>query len=210
MKDRIIVIDHANDGVLCECETVSIAQNLSLGFINSSIRILPSSLPWLSQEYTQNFNDVNKHYQFRWMKIYDMKEDLITDEWINLRKLALIRNNAHRSWEVRCKQNLLFRNHEYFAEGNFDGFLWRELDKCVPEKDFYTQSIIEWAAISEISPATAYQELKLKAESSALLHIRNHAVHQKFSLLINKEYSREGMTKVVTAGVDYLIGQGQI
>jgi UDP-glucose 4-epimerase len=54
-KDKIIVIDNLSEGVLCECTSPSIAQSVSLGFINSSIKILPSSIPWLEKNYYYNF-----------------------------------------------------------------------------------------------------------------------------------------------------------
>jgi hypothetical protein len=102
---------------------------------------------------------------------------------------------------------LLNRYNEYAHIEKFEGFLWRELDACRPESGFYTQSIIEWATLSDVSPNTAYQELKLKAESRGLQYIRNHAVHQKYVFLLNQEKTKERLLAVLLDGMSRLINR---
>ena len=105
---------------------------------------------------------------------------------------------------------LLNRNVDYPHTAEFEGFLWRELDRCDPASNFYTQAIVEWATLSGIDVATAYQELKLKAESRGLQYIRNHAIHQKFVFLLNQETTREGLQSVLAQGLSSLINKAQI
>lgn len=210
MNHKIIVIDNHTNGVMCECATYSIAHSVSLGFINSSIKVLPSNLSWQSEEFNKRFNSTELHYQHIAGKIHDMNPALITEEWIALKNLAILRNTWQLIWETRCNQYLLNRNIEYAHTAEFEGFLWRELDACKPESDFYTQAIIEWATLSEVSPNTAYQELKLKAESKGLQYIRNHAIHQRFVLLLNRENTKEDLLKVLLEGMSYLINKAGI
>jgi hypothetical protein len=139
-----------------------------------------------------------------------MNPILITDKWIKLKDLAIRRCDFQLAWETRCKMYLLNRNVDYPHTAEFEGFLWRELDRCDPASNFYTQPIVEWASLSEVDPATAYQELKLKAESRGLQYIRNHAIHQKFVFLLNQETTQVGLRTVLADGIGYLINRAQI
>lgn len=208
MKEKIIVVDNNTNGVLCECTSHSIAHSVSSGFINSSVKILPSNLPWRHEEYNKDFKE--SHYQFIVGDIFEMNPSLITEKWLNLKSLAGRRSDFHLAWETRCKMYLLNRNVEYPHTAEFEGFLWRELDRCDPASNFYTQAIVEWASLSDVDVATAYQELKLKAESRGLQYIRNHAIHQKFVFLLNQETTREGLQSVLTMGLSSLINKAQI
>jgi len=210
MKEKIIVVDNNTNGVLCECTTHSIAHSVSCGFINSGVKILPSNLPWRYEEFKQDLNKRDVHYQFINGNILPMNANLITEKWIKLKDLSRLRRDFHLAWETRCKMYLLNRNVDYPHTAEFEGFLWRELDRCNPETDFYTQPIVEWAALSDIDVATAYQELKLKAESRGLQYIRNHAIHQKFVFLLNQETTLEGIRQVLNDGVGNLINKAQI
>lgn len=210
MNEKVIVIDNHTGGVLCECATLSVAQSVSSGFINASIKVLPSNLPWQREEFSKKFNNRDFHYQHRMGKIYDMNPVLITEQWIALKDLALLRNSWQWTWETRCNQYLLDRNIEYAHLEQFEGFLWRELDACNPETEFYTQAIVEWASLSDVSPRTAYQELKLKAESRGLQYIRNHAIHQRYVFLLNQETTKERLLEVLLDGMSQIINKTQI
>jgi hypothetical protein len=207
MNQKIIVVDNQTNGIMCECATYSVAHSVSSGFINSCIKVLPSNLPWQREEFNLKFNDINQHYQISMGKINDMNPSLINDEWINLKNLAMLRNIWQLLWETRCNQYLLNRNIEYAHIDQFEGFLWRELDACKPELEFYTPAIIEWASLSDVNPRTAYQELKLKAESRGLQYIRNYAIHQKYVFLLNQENTKEGLLEVLLEGMSYLINR---
>lgn len=210
MRHKIIVVDNNTDGVMCECATYSIAHSVSCGFINSSVKVLPSNIPSQVQEFDKNFNSNQHHYQHRAAKIYDMTPSLITEQWIALKELAMLRNGWQAIWETRCNQYLLNRNREYAHLEQFEGFLWRELDACKPDENFYTQAIVEWATLSDVSVSTAYQELKLKAESRGLQYLRNHAIHQKYVFLLNQENTKEGLLEVLLDGLTQIINRALI
>jgi hypothetical protein len=210
MNDKIIVIDNLSEGVLCECISPSIAQSVSLGFINSSIKILPSSIPWLEKDYYYNFNDSSSYFQFRTMKILKLSDHLITEEFIAMRFLAQIRNSFHAAWETKCKQFLYNRNHDYFNLPLMEAYLCNQLDKCDVNNEYYTQAIHEWAAISEVDVKVAYQELKIKTESLGLQYIRNNAIYHRYVFLLNQCKNKEDLTKTIIDGMDHLIGRSQI
>jgi hypothetical protein len=207
MNQKIIVVDNNTNGVLCQCSTPSVAHSVSSGFINSSIKLIPSNLQKCKEAFNKNYNQPDIFFQYIFGEVYDMKPSLITEQWVSLKKLAMLRNQWLSAWETRCDQFLLNRNLEYAHLSDFHGFLWHELDACDPDNNYYTQSIVEWASISNVSVPTAYQELKLKAESRGLQYVRNHAVHQKFVLLLNQETTHTGFQQVFEAGMDQLIGQ---
>ena len=210
MKEKIIIVDSNTNGILCECTSHSIAHSVSCGFINSSVKILPSNLPWRHEEFNKDLNNRNVHFQFINATLREMNPVLITEKWISLKDLSRRRRDFHLAWETRCKMYLLNRNVDYPHTAEFEGFLWRELDRCDPESNFYTQAIVEWAALSDIDVATAYQELKLRSESRGLQYIRNHAIHQKFVFLLNQETTTEGLQSVLEFGVRNLINKAQI
>lgn len=205
MNDKIIVLDELTHGILCESVSPSVAHSVSLGFINSSIRILPTSLSWLESNYNHDFNNSGIHYEFKKMNISLLNHDLINDEYLRIRQLAVMRNFAHQAWEVKCKQYLQNRNHDYHGMNMLGGFLCSQLDKCLPENNYYTQSIHEWAIISDISVDMAYQELKIKSESIGLQYLRNYAIYQKYVILINKCNTKSEFTDTVIQGQNHLI-----
>jgi hypothetical protein len=210
MKEKISVVDNNTNGILCECTSHSLAHSISSGFINSSVKILPSNLPWRFQEFNMDLDNQDIHYQFSNGAVLEMNTILITEKWIKLKNLSRLRRDFQLAWETRCKMYLLNRNVEYPYSSEFEGFLWRELDRCDPASNFYTQPIVEWAALSDLDISTAYQELKLKAESRGLQYIRNHAIHQKFVFLLNQETTLEGFRSVLADGIGNLINKAQI
>jgi len=210
MKEKYIVVDSHTDGILCECYSVSIAHSVSKGFINSTLKILPASVPWLYDQYNKDYNSFEVFYQHRNMQIFEMKSELITDEFVSLKKLAKLRNSVQHVWEARCRQFLLDRNYEYFANSELEGYLLVELNNCNTTKNFYTPAITEWAELNEISADVAYQELRMRSTSIGRQHIRNHAIHQKFVNLINQQFTEKEMIKILKRGLDYLIGRDRI
>lgn len=211
MKDKYIVVDMETEGILCESITPSIAQAVSLGFMNSTIKVLPGSFPRFAELYEKySFNQSDTYYTHQNMQVKEMNPNIVNDKWIASKKLAHLRNNFHTAWEARCKQFLQNRNHDFHTLGVFDGYLWNQIEKCNPTVGYYTQAIHEWASISETLPETAFQELKMKSESIALQYIRNHAVYQRYVYLINKEKTEKEMRRVFASGMEHLYGRVQI
>jgi hypothetical protein len=204
MNDKIIVIDELTHGILCESISISIAHSVSLGFINSSVKILASSLPWLENNYNYNYNDIGQHYEFKKMKILPLKENLINDEYLNIKRLAILRNSYHRSWETKCKQHLQNRNHDYHGLSMLGGYLNIQLEQCKPQLNFYTSAIHEWAIISEVPVATAYQELRIKSDTIGIQYLQNHAIYQKYVNLLNKCLHKTELEDVILEGLDLL------
>lgn len=204
-RDRFIVVDRLSNGILCESATPSVAHSVSMGFINSSVKILPNSLPWAHDRYCHDYNSINDHYEFRKMSIFPLSEELISQDYIKMRKLALARNTAHQSWEVKCKQFLHNKNHDYHGLSLLSGYLYNELDKCDPRNNNYTPAIHEWATISEVPVDVAYQELKIKSQSIGLQYLRNHAIYHKYVILINKCQEKSQFQKIIDSGLDLLV-----
>jgi hypothetical protein len=211
MSDKYIVVDMETEGILCESITPSIAQAVSLGFINSTIKVLPMSYSVFKERYGHyDFNQHKVYYTHQNMQVNIMNPNIVDDKWVDSKQLAHTRNNFHTAWEARCKQFLQNRNHDFHTLGVLDGYLWNQIEKCDPPNNHYTQAIQEWASISEISAAAAYQELKMRSESIALQYIRNHAVYQKYVHLINKEKTEKEMMIVFNRGMEHLYGRVQI
>lgn len=205
--NKFIVIDQLTNGILCESITPTVAHSVSLGVINTTVKILANSLPWLSSDYEYNFNDMKSHYQLfiKKMTIVPLLQELVNEQYLEFRNLALIRNIAHMRWEVKCKQFLQDKNHDYHNIGILNSFLCNQLDKCDPKNNYYTDAIHEWATIMDVDAFVAYQELKIKTESIGTQYLRNHAIYQKYVRLINKCTEKTEIDRVIQDGQDYLV-----
>lgn len=82
----------------------------------------------------------------------------VTDEWLALRK------KAHRIKEVLAGNELRVlrraASSKYFFGDNISfPFIKKELDKCNPEEDQYTDAIQEWANIVNVPVAKGFEML---------------------------------------------------
>jgi hypothetical protein len=119
---------------------------------------------------------------------------LLREDLLRNRRLAAQRSRYLRSLEVYCRDHLA-RSGEYLPD-NLTAFLHDELRSCDPSNGVFARSIEEYAEVSEIDPAAAYQELRLKLRSSGIVSLRTYAQHQKFMMKMNACESRDDLMKV--------------
>jgi hypothetical protein len=212
-----LVVDHETKGVLTKCASASIANSVSKGIVNSSTMTI--YFPYFRNkhniinyqiDFSINYKLVRAHrleYSNLQMptsdvEMYEIVEktnsgrtfDLIdfenvSEEWLEKRKLANYRSEKIRSLEIICERYMA-RLKEFAADEMFFQYLGTQLPLVNEEKNDYPYSILEWAEIRNVSPQSAFYELKMKYESTNISIMRIHAIWNKYvdkinSLLLN-------------------------
>jgi hypothetical protein len=77
------------------------------------------------------------------------------------------------------------RLKKFTADDLFFQYLTTQFPLVNIEKNKFPPSIIEWAEIQNISPISAYQELKMDYESTNISIMRIHAIWNKYVDKIN-------------------------
>lgn len=189
MQNLIGVIDQENKAVLCFTKTVTCANSVSLGFVNGHVFVYPSSLPWRAKEIESL--DLKKPLMLLEGKFTELPEHLITEKYLQQRELATLRALYINSLEVYFKGYMA--RTQITIDDSVYSFMHQELQTSDPKTDTYANGIIEYAAISDISNESAYQELKLFLDSVGLIKLRNMAWYNKYVRIINSLTTREQM-----------------
>lgn len=193
---KIFVVDNETFTILCDTDSIRVANALCKGLVNATTMVVS-----LQREY-----DSTKHYQLlqsrsvgKWgegnaakiddsveKKIkHDIKEIEISEELIKKKELVKNRKYGLEHLEKGCIRYSA-RLNNFIDDSVFYSFLGRELDKSNSETNTYSDGIIEWAEINEISPFAAYQELKMHYNSVGISTMKIHALWTKYSDKINE------------------------
>jgi hypothetical protein len=127
-------------------------------------------------------------------EVIPMLDKLVTDEWLAKRRLALAKRKSLISWEYLCRISTS-SNNDYFGWTYLMPFLIRELDKCNINDNVYSQAILDWAEIQEITPQAAFNELEMKMQGIGLSYMRNYAFYNKYARLITMSQTIEEVQK---------------
>ena len=201
MKYKFLVYDLETNYVLCKSQSLSIAHSVSLGILNSQSTILPAKDDVVDKI---NFEDLTQFYMTKQGKIYPVINVEISDRQITQKSLAVMRNEAHQAWESFCWTSANTNLTDYHSMAHAHAFLVPALDKCRPEEDYYTEPVVEWAQLSDVTPAVAYQELSIKTQAVGMQYIRNHAIYQKVVRDINLCFSVDDMYTAIDQGRNVL------
>lgn len=189
-KDLFGVVDQENKGVLCFTKTLSSANSVSLGFINSQAIMFPGSLTWRAKEL-EHIDLKTSHLMFQGGSLTILPDHLVTEKFLANKEVAKLRALYINSLEVYLKIQLVRVN--IFNDENVITHIHREVAQSDPKAGSYSAGIHEYANISEISPDSAYNELKLMLDSIGLVKLRNMAWYRKYVNTINTLNTREDM-----------------
>ena len=201
MKYKFLVCDLETNYILCESQTLSIAQAVSSGILNSQSIILPVITDAIEKI---NFHDLTQFYKIKKTKIYPVIDVEISSRNLNQKILVDMRNTAHHKWEGLCWMSANINLTDYHSMAHAHVFLVPALNKCIPEENYYTELIEEWAELSDVAPAVAYQELTIKTQAYGMQYIRNHAVYHRVVREINQCHSLDDMHQVIEQGRNVL------
>jgi hypothetical protein len=207
-----LVIDQINKCVITATTSMSTANAVSNGILNSSPMIV--WFPYIETKHdiirankdeTINYKLVkqfgerlskgnitvadNHMYECvektpsgRMFDLVPMDPLLITPEWVERRRLGNFRANLMIDLESYCER-YISRAVNFCGDELLFPYLQHQLALSNPELEIYAAGIQEWALINEVTPAVAYQELKMKYESACITTMRVNAFWNK---LVNK------------------------
>lgn len=206
-----LVIDQINKCVITTTTSISTANAVSNGILNSSPMII-----WFP--YFDNTHDIvkanrneNINYKLvrkfvthnkggttvadshmyecveetpsgRMFDLVPMDVNLITSEWTNRRRLGNFRASLMMELEMYCERYLA-RTINFCGDELLFPYLQKQIELSNPEIEYYSPGIQEWALLNEIDSADAYQELKMKYDSACINTMRVNAFWNK---LVNK------------------------
>ena len=96
----------------------------------------------------------------------------VTDEWIALRKKAHNIKEVIASSDLRVLRSAT-PSKQFFGDTINFPFIKKELDKCNPQEDQYTDAIREWSSIVNVPVKKGFE--MLSAESSNIAHLVNNS-----------------------------------
>lgn len=182
-----------HSSVLCKARSATSATATVKGLFNTTARLLPvdvrqfshlKNIAWDSEHYILEINS----------EITPLANHLITEEYLELKNLSIMRNEFHWVLETRLQEGIN-RVYDYY-DSSLESFLISELDKCNVEANYFTDSIYEYAAIAEVDVATVYQELSMRTKTAGLIRLRNKAIYDKYTRLINTATTKDGLMKI--------------
>jgi hypothetical protein len=216
-----LVVDQETFGVITRCPTISIANAVSKGILNSSPMVIFYPYTGISGGINIYRDDISLNYQLvrrgskivntgfiasecnvakiveetpskRFFDLVEYPKEFLSQDWYAKRWLGNARADAIMILEQRCER-YLSRSKHFIGDEMFLQFLGKELDLCDPKTTTYTPAIQEWADINNRAVDAAYQELKMNYESSNISVMRIHALWNKYVEIINSKTEKSDM-----------------
>lgn len=166
--------------VLCQPPTLSCAQAVVQGILNSDIRVV----------FHSNIDD---HTLIDWNKKYKKNNtaegyvestDIPPDRNIlDLIKLAEIRSKYLHKLELKTLQYI--QRFQGLYDNSTLYFIGSALSLSNPDLNKFDFSILEYANMLNIEPKNAYYDLKMKYDSYKMLKIKSYASYEKYKNEIN-------------------------
>lgn len=125
----------------------------------------------------------------------------VTDEWIEKKKLAKIRYLG--LWLLERKiERYLARAKFFVGDGILVPFLANELAKCDFDNNVYSDVIVEWAEIADVTSAEAFHILSNKISSTNIIVSRLHAIWFKYVNKINCLNDEQSILQLVRINLE--------
>jgi hypothetical protein len=196
MQFKFLLVDIETSGVLCNTESIAVANTIAQGIFNIKVAVVPMYIFWTRPQWKDlNFDsDFLSYDDTNGPEITKTAQHLITDEFVRKRNLAIVR----RKFLIRLEGFLnvvLFKTVVGFDPTTMS-YVENQLLQSDAENHRYPDSIKEYAQYTEISEAQAYGELKMFAESQGRMKLRLFACYNKYSNKINQADSEQAMNDV--------------
>jgi len=193
MQFKFLLVDIETSGVLCNTESITVANTIAQGIFNIKVAVVPMYIFWTRPQWKDlNFDsDFLSYDDTSGPEIAKTAQHLITDEFIRKRNLSI----ARRKFLIRLEgflNSVLFKTVVGF-DPTAMSYIENQLIQSDTEKHQYPDSIKEYAQYTEISEAQAYSELKMFAESQGRMKLRLFACYNKYSNKINQTDSEQAM-----------------
>lgn len=166
--------------VLCQPPTLSCAQAVVQGILNSDIRIV-----FHSNIDDHSLIDFNKKYKKNnTAEGYVESTDIPPDKNIlDLIKLAEIRSKYLHKLELKTLQYI--QRFQGLYDDTTLYFIGSALSLSNVDVNKFDVAILEYANMLNIKPISAYNDLKMKFDSYKMLKIKSYASYEKYKNEIN-------------------------
>lgn len=197
---KIFVIDQLTFGILTETSSISVANALCKGILNTSQMIVS-----IDQTLDPNLNYIltqpkiiQKHGEANAAKLVDSIEGykrhgievFSPDEsFLEKKKLAENRKYGLDLLEKNITR-FLSRNLNYVDHEGLISVLSTELPRCEPKENVYTIAVQEWAMANKVDNFSAYNFLKMQYDCYCTSTLRFHALWFKYADKINQLSSK--------------------
>lgn len=207
MNDLYLVFDCATHGVLCIARTASVANSVSLGFINSMADMLPTSIPKRADmikdlDLDRDILKIDKG------TLVLLEPHLQTAAFLEQRRVARLRARFIYGLEAHLRRFTTRSCLQYDTENSV--FLMDQLRQSDPAAGVYALGIQEYAAIHDISVDAAYQEMAMIMDTAGLVKTRSVALYNKYVQRFNGCTTQDQCQAVFDQAVDDILYKAQI
>lgn len=166
--------------VLCQPPTLSCAQAVVQGILNTAIQIMFHSNV---DSYSQI--DLNKKYKKNnttegFVQSTDVPPD---KDILDLIRLAEIRTKYLHKLELKTLAYI--QRFQGLYDDSTLYFIGNALSLSNPDLNKFDFAILEYANMLNIEPKNAYNHLKMKFDSYKMLKIKSYASYEKYKIAIN-------------------------
>lgn len=197
---KIFVVDQITFGILTETSSVSVANAVCKGILNTSQMTVSINYDF---DTTKNYiltqpKIVQKHGEANTAKIIDQVEGYKrfgveefepNEDFLKKKELA-----SHRKYGLDLLEKniarFLSRNQNYIDNASLMSVLSTELPKCSPNDNLYSPAIKEWAIATNHDNFSSYNFLKMQYDCHATSILRFHALWTKYADKINELYTK--------------------
>ena len=177
--------------VLCQPPTLSCAQAVVQGILNTDIRVV-----FHSNVDDHSLIDWNKKYKKNnTVEGYVESTDIPPDKNIlDLIKLAEIRSKYLHKLELKTLQYI--QRFQGLYDDTTLYFIGSALSLSNPYLNKFDFAILEYANMLNIEPISAYNHLKMKYDSYKMLKIKSYASYEKYRNEINNYLEKNDIKNI--------------
>jgi len=177
--------------VLCQPPTLSCAQAVVQGILNTDIRVV-----FHSNVDDHSLIDWNKKYKKNnTAEGYIESTDIPPDKNIlDLIKLAEIRSKYLHKLELKTLQYI--QRFQGLYDDTTLYFIGSAISLSNPDLNKFDFAILEYANMLNIEPISAYNHLKMKYDSYKMLKIKSYASYEKYRNEINNYLEKNDIKNI--------------
>jgi hypothetical protein len=177
--------------VLCQPPTLSCAQAVVQGILNTAIQVM-----FHSNVDSYSKIDLNKQYKKNnTSEGYVESTDIPPDKNIlDLIKLAEIRSKYLHKLELKTLQYI--QRFQGLYDDTTLYFIGSALSLSNPDLNKFDFAILEYANMLNIEPISAYNHLKMKYDSYKMLKIKSYASYEKYRNEINNYLEKNDIKNI--------------
>ena len=191
-RELLLILNSKTRAIICSVPSYTTARAILLSSLEIGMLAVPITKSWCPAEFrNKDFNNLDNNFKIEEPDKLGIKplklltyepEDLIA--WKTKRKEFLLRIAYLEALDWHC-QNIMIPNTITPYINDYMPSIIEELQKSDPLSNTYTPAIESYAKITDCSPATAYQELKMHTDNINHVRMRNLAIYIKYTNMLN-------------------------